>query len=103
MKIKEGVLPQNKELNTVEIELHNTKLILIEGYNAFAMCGALDVSIYNTERMLPRKVVCMKSVGVKTIDELYNSQIYESSIAAQELGITKGMYVKDAFKILSTQ
>ena len=32
----------------------------------------------------------MKSVGVKTIDELYNSQIYESSIAAQELGITKG-------------
>ena len=46
MKIKQGLMKRNElELNTVEIELEGTTLLLLEGYGAFFMCGALDVEI----------------------------------------------------------
>ena len=38
MKIKKGIIKYNKlKLNTVDIDLDNTSILIIEGYNAFAM------------------------------------------------------------------
>ena len=63
MKIKEGkLLYDSLELSTLEVELKGTTLLLIEGYNAFFMCGALDVNIYNSPKMLERNVICCKAV-----------------------------------------
>ena len=102
LKIKEGILKDdNVELETLEVQLNNTTLLILEGYGAFAMCGALDVSVYNSLKMLPRRVLCMKAMGVKTLEELYEAKVYEVSKALEDLGITEGTKIKDAFEILS--
>lgn len=104
MRVKEGILQDNGiTLDTLEVFLDNTTLLVIDGYKGFAMCGALDVSIYNSLKMKERKVVCFKATGVKTIEQLYNAPIVECSEYAKQLGIYEGMTVKDGFKILSTQ
>ena len=47
MRVKEGNLQDNGiTLDTLEVFLDNTTLLVIDGYKGFAMCGALDVSIY---------------------------------------------------------
>lgn len=102
MKIKEGILKDNEiSLETLEVALDNTTLLILEGYGGFAMCGALDVNIYNTPKMKERKVICFKAVGVKTLEQLYEAEINDVSEYAISLGIYKGMKVKDGFEILS--
>ncbi len=81
------------ELETLEVELKGTTLLLIEGYGAFFMCGALDVDIYKD-----REVVCGRAVGVKTIVELFNAPIQASTQFAKTKGIVPGMKVYEAFK-----
>lgn len=89
--VKDGL-----ELNALAVELHNTTLLLLEGYNAFFMCGALDTAVYQN-----REVVCGKAVGVKTLDDLYYATIKESSNYAKSLGIIPGMTVHEAFSQIS--
>lgn len=97
MKIKEDVFNRDGlELSSLEIELKGTTIIMLEGYGAFFMCGALDVDIYGD-----REVLCGKAVGVKTLDDLYNSPIEATSNYARKWGIVKGMKVFEAFKKLS--
>ena len=101
VRIKEGILKDgNIELETLEVMLPGTTLLILEGYGAFAMCGALDVNIYNSEKMIDRKVICMKALGVKTLEELYESKIADCCDYAKSLGVNSGIYVKDAFKNL---
>lgn len=80
------------ELNALMVELHNTTLLMLEGYGAFFMCGALDPTVYQN-----REVICGRAVGVKTLDELYAATIQESSLYAKSLGIVPGMRVHEAF------
>lgn len=102
MKIKEGILKDNDiSLETLEVYLDNTTLLILQGYGGFAMCGALDVEIYNTPKMKERKVICFKAVGVKTLEELYEAEIYDLSDYAKSLGVAEGMKVKDGFEIIS--
>lgn len=102
MKIKKGkIREENLTLNYIDIDMDNTSLLIIEGYNAFAMCGALNVDVYNSEKMIDRKVICMRSVGVRSIDALLNSKIESCSNYAKTKGIEKDMLVRDAFEILS--
>ena len=97
MKIIQGVFKREEvELNTLEVELKGTTLLLLEGYGAFFMCGALDVNISGE-----REVVCGKAVKVKTLEELYNATIFDSSKYAKSLGIIPGMKVYEAFKKIS--
>lgn len=104
MKIKEGkLLYDSLELSTLEVELKGTTLLLIEGYNAFFMCGALDVNIYNSPKMLERKVICGKAVGVKTIEELLNASLVQVSNYAKYIGLFEGMKVYEAFSKLSKE
>lgn len=89
--IKDGL-----ELNALMVELHNTTLLLLEGYDAFFMCGALDTAVYQN-----REVVCGKAVGVKTLDDLYDAPIKDCSNYAKHIGIIPGMSVYEAFNKLS--
>ena len=51
MQIKQGLIEkEGLELKYVEIALKNTTLLIIEGYESFFMCGALDVSVYRIEK-----------------------------------------------------
>ncbi len=94
MKIKQGVFNRNGlELNSVEIELEGTTLIMLEGYGAFFMCGALDVDIYGD-----REVLCGKAVKVKTLDDLFNATVFDSTKYAKSLGIVPGLKVYEAFE-----
>ena len=102
LKIKKGKIRENNlKLNYVDIDMDNTSLLIIEGYNAFAMCGALNVDVYNSEKMIDRKVICMRAVGVRTIEALLDSKIESCSNYAKTIGIEKDMLVRDAFEILS--
>ena len=102
--IKEDILTNDGlNLNTLEVKLPNTTLLVIEGYEAFAMCGALNVDVYNSDKMKARPVICMRAVGVRTISDLYEAEIKEVSLYAQSIGIEAGMLVKDAFKKLSNK
>ena len=67
------------------------------------MCGALDVSVYNSDKMKDRKVICGKALGVKTIKELYNSNLVEISNYGKSIGLKEGMKVYEAFKALSKE
>lgn len=89
---KYGYFRDGLKLEAVEIELKNTTLLILEGYGMFAMCGALDVNAYDK-----REVICSKSVKVKTIDQLYESNIKELSTYAKENGLSDGMKVYEAF------
>ena len=100
--VKEGILRDNGiSLETLEVGLENTTLLLLHGYNAFAMCGALNVDVYNLEKMKDRHVICFRAIGVKTLEDLYEARIEQCSNYANEMGLFKGMRVKDAFKKLS--
>lgn len=104
MIVKEGIMKDNDiSLNTLEVNLKNTTLLLLEGYGAFAMCGALDVNVYNTPRMIERNVICFKAMGVKTLEELYEAKIYDLSNSAKAIGINEGMKVSEAFKVLAEE
>lgn len=104
MIIKEGKIEQyGLTLNTLEVYLDNTTLLVIEGYGGFVMCGALDVDIYNTPKMIDRKVICAKAVGVRTIDELLHAPIHQACQYAEEIGWKSGMKIYDAFKKISSE
>ncbi|MBD5391113.1 DUF1805 domain-containing protein [bacterium] len=94
MKIKQGVFNRRGlELNSLEVELDGTTLLLLEGYGAFFMCGALDVDIYQE-----REVLCGKAVKVKTLEELFNATIFDSTKYAKSQGIVPGLTVYEAFE-----
>ena len=97
MEINKGIIKKDDlELEYVEIYLHNTTLLLIEGYKSFFMCGALDTTVYGN-----REVVCGKVLGVKSIEQLYNAEIVELSEYAKKIGLTTGIAVYEAFTFLS--
>ena len=102
MKIKKGTIKYDKiKLKYVDIDMDNTSILILEGYNAFALCGALNVDVYNSDKMMDRKVICMRATGVRTIDALLEAKIESCSNYAKTKGIDKDMLIKDAFKILS--
>ncbi len=104
MIVKEGrIVDKGITLDTLEVVLDNTTLLILSGYGGFAMCGALNVDVYNELAKKGRNVFCMRALGVKTIEDLYDAKIEDLSDYAKSLGITKGMYVKEAFKKAAIQ
>ena len=102
MRVKKGNIKYDKiRLKYVDIDMDNTSILILEGYNAFAMCGALNVDVYNTEKMTDRKVICMRATGVRTIEALLDAKVESCSDYAKTKGIQKDMLIKDAFEILS--
>lgn len=85
--------------DALEVKLPKTTLLVISNENAYFMCGALDVKIFNEEHLKDRHVICGKCVGVKTIDELLNAPLKEVSDCARNMGVFEGMLVKDALLV----
>lgn len=86
------------ELKAVEIIFPNTTLLLLAGYDAFFMCGALNPAVYGQ-----REVICGCAKGVKTIDDLFEAQIYDVTNYAKSKGIDSGMKVYEAFSLLKKE
>ncbi len=99
--IKKDLVYNDKAFYTLEVALPKTTLLLVGNDIGFIMCGALDVDIYDSLGLVDRKVVCAKCFKVKTIDDLLNATVAQSSKEATNMGIVKGMKVLDALNLLS--
>lgn len=92
---------EGQKFYTIDIKLPKTNLLVVGNDIGYFMCGALNVDIFDAnEKLKERKVVCGCSYGVKTIDELLNSNLKKVSLECKNLGITVGMEVKEALKKL---
>lgn len=96
--LQDKIVKDGLTLNTLEVKLENTTLLLLEGHGAFFMCGALDPAIYKD-----REVICGRAVNVKTLDQLLEKELFETSTYAKNRGITAGMTTYEAFKALSKE
>ena len=82
----------------VQIDLSDKgKLLMIIGKKGYIMCGYLNI---NTAQKLG-DVACMVT-GVKTIEDVLNSNIVALTAEAQKLGIIMGMPVKEVLQKLSS-
>lgn len=89
-------LIDNSEYYQIEVKLPKTTLLIVGNDVGFIMCGALNVEIYDSLKLIDRKVVCANVLGVKTIDDLMNGYINSSTKEAINKGIIKGMSVREA-------
>ncbi|WP_042353893.1 YunC family protein [Bacillus rubiinfantis] len=79
----------------VSVLLPKTTLLAVRSDKGYIMCGALDVSLLN-EKLRDRNIIAGRAVGVRTIEQLLNAPLESVTVAAEELGIYKGMIGKDA-------
>lgn len=91
----ETLIIQGHSFTAVSVFLPKTTLLTISNDKGYIMCGALDVGLLNT-RLLDRKIIAGRAVGVKTIDDLLHAPLESVTYEAEELGITKGMIGEDA-------
>ena len=79
----------------VSVILPKTTLLAVRSDKGYIMCGALDVGLLN-EKLKDRRIIAGRAVGVRTIEQLLEAPLESVTIAAEELGIHKGMIGKDA-------
>lgn len=92
---------EGRDFYTVEVNLPKTNLLVVGNENGYFMCGALDVGIFDSkEHLKARKVICGRSLGVKTLDDLIESSLQQTSLEAQNKGVLPGMKVKDALLLI---
>ncbi len=88
---------KNTIFKGIELDLcDNAKLLVITGQKGYIMCGYLNI---NTAQK--RNDVACIVTGVKTIEDMLNSNIVALTAKAQELGISMNMEVKKALEILA--
>jgi uncharacterized protein YunC (DUF1805 family) len=86
---------EDHTFNAVTVLLPKTTLLVVMNDKGYIMCGALDVALLN-ERLLDRKIIAGRAVGVKTIEELLNAPLESITVEAERLGIQKGMIGREA-------
>lgn len=73
----------------IEIDLPNSPpLILLAGEKAFVMCGFLNIEV--AEKL---GVPCARVVGVRTVEDLLNKEVQQSTTKAREMGIIENVKV----------
>ncbi len=88
---------KNTIFKGIELELSKeSNLLVITGDKGYIMCGYLNI---NTAQK--RNDVACIVTGVKTIEDILNSNIVALTAKAQELGISMNMPVKKALEILA--
>ena len=88
---------KNTIFKGIELELSKeTKLLAITGDKGYIMCGYLNINTAQKRN----DVACMVT-GVKTIEDILNSNVVAITAKAQELGISMNMPVKDVLEILA--
>ena len=92
--IKKEIKVKNSIFKGIELDLcDNAKLLVITGNNGYIMCGYLNI---NTAQK--RQDAACIVTGVKTIEDMLNTNIVALTAKAQEFGITMGMPVKEALE-----
>ena len=95
--IQKEIKVKNSVFKGIELDLcDDTKLLVITGKKGYIMCGYLNI---NTAQK--RNDVACIVTGVKTIEDILNSDIVALTAKAQELGISMNMPVKKALEILA--
>jgi uncharacterized protein YunC (DUF1805 family) len=84
----------------ITVRLPKTNLLVVTGDKGYIMCGALDVALLN-EKLLARKVIAGRAVGVKTIEELLEAPLESVTVEAENQGAVKGMIGKDALLLMN--
>lgn len=79
----------------ITVQLPKTTLLVVSNDKGYIMCGALDVGLLN-ERLMDRKIIAGRAVGVKTIQQLLDAPLESVTSEAELLGIHKGMLGKQA-------
>ncbi|MBR3653855.1 MAG: DUF1805 domain-containing protein [Elusimicrobia bacterium] len=88
---------KNTVFKGIELDLcDETKLLVITGKKGYIMCGYLNI---NTAQK--RNDVACIVTGVKTIEDILNSNVVAITAKAQELGISMNMPVKKVLEILA--
>ena len=88
---------KNTVFKGIELELSKeSNLLVITGDKGYIMCGYLNI---NTAQK--RNDVACIVTGVKTIEDMLNSNVAALTAKAQELGISMNMPVKIALEILA--
>lgn len=88
---------KNTVFKGIELDLcDETKLLVITGKKGYIMCGYLNI---NTAQK--RNDVACIVTGVKTIEDILNSNVVAITAKAQELGISMNMPVKEVLEILA--
>ena len=86
----EPIMIKGHFFTAVVVQLPKTTLLTISNDTGYIMCGALDVGLLNS-RLVDRKIIAGRAVGVKTIDELLTAPLESVTYEAEQLGITEGM------------
>jgi uncharacterized protein YunC (DUF1805 family) len=83
----------------IEVVLPKTTLISISTDKGYIMCGALDIGLLN-ERLKDRLIIAGRAVGVKSIEQLLESELESVTDQAAKLGIVPGMKGKEALFLM---
>ena len=95
--ITKEIKVKNTVFKGIELDLcDETKLLVITGKKGYIMCGYLNI---NTAQK--RNDVACIVTGVKTIEDILNSNVVAITAKAQELGISMNMPVKEVLEILA--
>lgn len=79
----------------IEVHLPKTNLLVVSTEKGYIMCGALDVALLN-EKLKDRQIIAGRAVGVRSIEELLSAPLESVTLAAEELGVKKGMIGREA-------
>ncbi len=86
----------DKKLLGIEISLPNAPpLLVLRGDKGFIMCGYLDIGVAEKLGLIAGRVT-----GVKSIEEVMDKEIVDTTSKAREHGIKPGVRVKDIIDIL---
>ncbi|MBQ3942923.1 MAG: DUF1805 domain-containing protein [Elusimicrobia bacterium] len=95
--IQKEIKVKNSVFKGIELDLcDDTKLLVITGKKGYIMCGYLNI---NTAQK--RNDVACIVTGVKTIEDMLNSNVVALTAKAQSLGISMNMGVKQVLEILA--
>lgn len=86
----EPIMIKGHFFTAITVSLPKTTLLTISNDTGYIMCGALDVGLLNS-RLVDRKIIAGRAVGVKTIDELLTAPLESVTYEAEQLGIFSGM------------
>ncbi len=82
-------------IDAILFKLPEKNLIVLRGAKGYIMCGYLNLSA--AEKF---KDAAAKAIGVSSIKQLLEADVFSCSRAAAKLGIYKGQPVKEALKII---
>ncbi|MCD8502076.1 MAG: DUF1805 domain-containing protein [Bacillaceae bacterium] len=91
------VIINGHQFTAVTMKLPKTNFMAVTNDKGYIMCGALDVALLNSNpKLLERKIVAGRAVGVRTIEQLMNAPLESVTVGAEELGIKVGMVGSEA-------